>query len=68
MDGAPWAVTASEDRTVALWDIKAGARLAAFTAHYAVQCCAVAGAERHILAGDRAGGVHILRIELPAAR
>jgi WD40 repeat protein len=61
---APWVVTASEDRTVGLWHLEHGAPLAAFTGDHAMLRCAVAPNGSHIVVGDVAGTVHVLRIEL----
>ena len=58
------AVTGSGDHDVALWDVEAGRRLATFTAEASIRCCAaVPGTAPTIVAGDRLGNVHFLRIE-----
>jgi WD40 repeat protein len=57
-----WAVTASGDHTIRLWDID-GARCAAvFTADDTVTSCAVTADGQIIVAGDGSGAVHILEV------
>src|SRR5206468_1147679 len=58
------AVSASNDKTLKLWDLQSGMLVATFSADAAVLCCAFARAEI-ILAGDEAGNVHFLALELP---
>jgi len=57
------AVSASDDKTVRVWDLETGALLATFTCDATLRCCAISGARR-IVAGDEAGRVHFLSLEL----
>jgi WD40 repeat protein len=57
------AVSASDDYTLKVWDLGVGTALATFTCDAPPQCCAFAGAHR-IVAGDSAGRVHFLLLEL----
>lgn len=58
-----WAVSASGDCAIKVWDPKAGACIATFTCDGAALCCSFAGIHR-IIAGDAAGRVHFLSLEL----
>ncbi len=58
------AVSASDDRTLKLWDLESGATIATFTCDAAVRCCAFTD-DHTILAGDAAGRLHFLRLEIP---
>ena len=68
VSGSERAVSVSEDRTVVLWDVARGVRLATFTGDDPMLCCAVASDGRHVVAGDQAGYVHVLRMELAPER
>jgi WD40 repeat protein len=57
------ALSASLDKTLKVWDLETGALVATFTCDAAALCCAFAGA-RKIVAGDHAGRVHFLSLEL----
>lgn len=59
-------VSASADKSVVLWDLHQGSRLAAFTFDAPVYCCGTAAGR--ILAGDQAGRVHVLAIEATGGR
>jgi len=56
-------MSASGDRTAAVWDIEAGELIASFSADSAVRACAVAPDELTFIAGDDQGCVHFLRLE-----
>ena len=56
------AVSGSGDRTVRIWDLERGACLAVFSAEHPVLSCAVAGDGATVVAGDRSGHVHRLRL------
>ncbi len=58
------AVSASVDNTLKVWDIETGAGLASFTCDAIANCCAFAD-DRTIIAGDHAGQIHYLALELP---
>jgi WD40 repeat protein len=55
------AVSASDDKTLEVWDLKTGAVVATFTCDASAMCCAFAGAQS-IVAGDFAGRVHFLEL------
>lgn len=57
------AVSASHDKTLKLWDLRNGACLATFTADTGVLACAVAPDGKAVVAGDRSGTVHFLRLD-----
>jgi WD40 repeat protein len=57
------AVSASRDKTLKVWDLETGGIIAAFTCDAATSCCATAGT-RTVLAGDDAGHLHLLSLEL----
>lgn len=59
------AVSASEDKSLKLWDLETGCLIATFSCDAATRCCAFAG-NRKIIAGDHAGRIHSLSIELPS--
>jgi WD40 repeat protein len=58
------AVSASVDKTLKVWDLGTGGIVATFTCDVGAICCAFAG-DHTIIAGDRAGRVHFLSLELP---
>jgi WD40 repeat protein len=58
------AVPGSTDRTLRLWDLATGCELAVFTGDSQFSCCAVTPDGRFVVAGDRAGQVHVLEILL----
>ena len=62
------AVSASWDNTVKLWDLETGKILAIFTCDNAANCCAFSDALKLIVAGDKGGHVHFLRLEEPKAK
>ncbi|WAK74474.1 NB-ARC domain-containing protein [Arthrospira sp. PCC 9108] len=57
------AVSASDDKTLKLWDLATGEEIASFTADTGVLACAVAPDGVTLVAGDRSGRVHFLRLE-----
>ena len=57
------AVSGSDDTTLRVWDLGTGRELAAFTADAEITCCAVAQDGHTIIAGERSGRVHFLRVE-----
>jgi WD40 repeat protein len=56
------AVSGSEDDTLRLWDLESGKEIATFTGESQIRSCAVAPDGRTIVAGDRLGRVHFLRL------
>ncbi|MBW4493970.1 MAG: WD40 repeat domain-containing protein [Oscillatoria princeps RMCB-10] len=66
------AVSASRDNTLKVWDFFSGEEVACFTGDSALLCCAVAPDGVTVVAGDKLGRVHFLRLEghtgTPAAR
>jgi hypothetical protein len=57
------AVSASSDKTLKVWNQERGTLVTTFTCDAPARCCAFAGA-RKIVAGDEAGRVHFLSLEL----
>lgn len=57
------AVSASDDRTLKVWELASGTVIATFTCDAAALCCACAGGGK-IVAGDQSGRVHFLSLEL----
>ena len=58
------AVSASEDRTLKVWDLDTGALIATFTCDAAIHSCALIGVDE-LIVGDAGGRVHFLRLEEP---
>jgi len=56
------AVSASQDRTLKVWDIGSGKLVATFSGEGALYACAVAP-DGTIVAGEISGRVHFLRLE-----
>jgi WD40 repeat protein len=56
------AVSASSDRTLRVWDLASGRTAATFTTDAEVLACAVAPDGITIVAGDRSGRLHFLRL------
>ena len=57
------AFSASDDRSLRLWNLEDGAELAAFHADAAIQCCAVSQDKKRTVAGDALGRIHVLDIQ-----
>jgi WD40 repeat protein len=56
-------VSASDDRTLKVWDLSNRKIITSFTGESALTCCAVAPDGVTIVAGERSGQVHFLRLE-----
>ncbi|MGB7445022.1 MAG: hypothetical protein WA919_28465 [Coleofasciculaceae cyanobacterium] len=56
-------VSASEDKSLKVWDLHTGQEIASFTGDGMLPCCAVAPDGVTIVAGDASGRVHFLRLE-----
>ena len=56
------AISASEDKTLKVWDLAAGLPIVTFHCDAAVQCCVFAD-DLTIIAGDYDGNLHFLRLE-----
>jgi WD40 repeat protein len=56
-------VSASMDATVRLWDLAGSVELAEFVGQSPIHACELAPDDRTIIAGERSGKVHFLRIE-----
>jgi WD40 repeat protein len=56
------AVSASDDRTLRLWDLETGKEIAAFTGESGIGSCAVTSDGRTIVAGESSGRMHFLRL------
>lgn len=57
------AISASDDRTLKVWDLGTGKCIATFTSDDRLACCAFSDSLNIILAGDAGGHVHFLRLE-----
>lgn len=53
-------ISVSQDRTLRIWDVETGKRVAMLEAHAPLLCCAASPDGKTILAGDNAGGLHVL--------
>ena len=58
------AVSASDDKTLKVWELVTGEALATFTCDVEAQCCTFVNS-RKVIAGDRAGRIHFLQLEMP---
>jgi WD40 repeat protein len=56
-----WILSAGDDHVVRLWERWSGEPVAAFTCDARVSVCVLAG--DNVVAGDDAGGIHVLAIE-----
>ena len=56
------AVSGSNDQTLRLWDLENGEEIAAFTGESGMQSCAVAPEGHTVIAGERSGRMHFLRL------
>lgn len=61
------AISASEDKTLRVWDLEMGKTEATFTGDSGMWCCAVAPDGVTIVAGESSGRVHFLRFVEPLA-
>ena len=57
------AISASLDNTLKIWDLLSGKEIASFSGDYGFDCCAVLPDGVTVVAGDRSGRVHFLRLE-----
>jgi WD40 repeat protein len=57
------AVSASFDKTLKVWDLKSGQIITTFTCDAEARCCTFAD-DRRIVAGDSAGRMYFLCLEL----
>ena len=55
-------ISGSWDYTLRVWDLESGKELATFTGESEMHSCAVAPDGQTIIAGDRSGRVHFLRL------
>ena len=55
-------VSGSHDETMRLWDLESGEEVATFTGESGINGCAVAPDGQTIVAGERSGRVHFLRL------
>ena len=58
-------VSASFDKTVRVWDIESGETLSVFALNARLCSVAITADGRAVVAGDDAGGVHFLDLDLP---
>jgi WD40 repeat protein len=57
------AVSASSDHTLRVWDIESGICIAVFTGESPISRCAIAPDGRTIIAREKSGRGHFLRLE-----
>ncbi|MEG3960526.1 WD40 repeat domain-containing protein, partial [Microcoleus sp. herbarium2] len=57
------AISASPDKTLKIWDLLGGKEIASFSGDSGFCCCAVLPDGVTVVAGDRSGRVHFLRLE-----
>jgi WD40 repeat protein len=57
------AISASYDNTLKVWDIETGKIITSFNGDRDILTCAVSSDGLTIVAGDRIGRVHMLRLE-----
>jgi WD40 repeat protein len=58
-----YALSGSDDQTLRVWDIRRNAEIATFVGESEIQAVAISGQPATIVVGERAGHIHILRIE-----
>jgi WD40 repeat protein len=58
-------VSCSDDHALKVWDMETGQCLATFMGKSPIRCCALASDCRTIVAGERSGRIHFLRLVLP---
>ncbi|MGD8588638.1 MAG: hypothetical protein PVG22_07370, partial [Chromatiales bacterium] len=58
-----WALSASADHTIRLWDLERAAEIATFTADGGLSCAAATRNGSLVVAGSEAGVVHVLALE-----
>ena len=58
------ALSGSEDKTLRLWDLESGEEITAFYGDSGFACCDVTASNDLIVAGDRAGRIHVLDLLL----
>jgi WD40 repeat protein len=57
------AISASSDHALRVWDVESGTRIATFTGESPVLRCAIAPDGRTIIAREKSGRGHFLRLE-----
>jgi WD40 repeat protein len=55
-------ISASDDKTLKVWNLATGDVIATFTGESSILCCAVTPDGTTIVAGKRSGRVHFLRL------
>ncbi|BAY07666.1 NB-ARC domain-containing protein [Calothrix sp. NIES-2098] len=58
-----YVISGSYDKTLKVWNWKSGEVIASFTGESAILCCAVAPDGVRVVAGDKSGRVHFLRLQ-----
>jgi WD40 repeat protein len=56
-------ISASRDKTIKIWDLLSGKEIASFSGDFSFKCCAILPDGVTVVAGDRSGRVHFLRLE-----
>ena len=57
------AISDSRDNTLKIWDLLNGEEVDSFSGDYGFDCCAILPDGVTVVAGDRSGRVHLLRLE-----
>jgi len=58
-----WAVSGAGDKSLYVWDLDSGACVVRLNVDSDVSSCAVCPDSRSIIAGDKSGQMHFLRLE-----
>jgi WD40 repeat protein len=57
------AVSGSGDNTLKLWDLSSGKVMASFVGDSRIKCLTISSDGRVVLAGEKSGHIHFLRLE-----
>ncbi len=58
-----YVISGSYDKTLKVWNWQTGEVIANFTGDWAIRCCAIAPDGVRVIAGDKSGRVHFLRLQ-----
>jgi len=57
------AVSSSADTTLKIWDLETGIEISTFTGESPIDCCAISSDGFTVVAGEKSGRIHFLRLE-----